>query len=99
MVTLRSPLPWMGGKYHMAPFILSSFPSRSAYDIYVEPFAGACHVLIQKPIAHHYEAINDLNGDLINFWMTMKTCPDLLLERLQGLPYSRQLHYDYHRSL
>jgi DNA adenine methylase len=96
---LRSPLPWMGGKYHMAPFILSSFPATSAYDVYVEPFAGACHVLMQKPVAHHYEAVNDLNGDLVNFWMRMRECPDALLSQLQDLPYSRQLHYDYHRSL
>jgi hypothetical protein len=96
---LRSPLPWMGGKYHMAPFILASFPDVSAYDVYVEHFAGACHVLMQKPVAHHYEAINDINGDLVNFWLTVRNSPEALLSRLASLPYSRELHYAYHRSL
>ncbi len=89
----------MGGKHHMARFILSAFPHPGTHDVYCEPFMGGCHVIAQKPISGHYEAINDINGDLVNFWMHCRNYPEKLQQYLDDLPYSRQLHYDYHTSL
>jgi DNA adenine methylase len=99
MNTLRSPVPWIGGKYYMAPFILSAFPPARDYDVYVEPFAGACHVIAQKQRGRHYEVVNDVNGDLVNFWLQLRDHAGDIVQALETLPYSRQLHYDYHRSL
>jgi DNA adenine methylase len=89
----------MGGKHAMAPFILDTFPPKESYDLYCEPFMGGCHVIAQKPAWKHYEVINDLNGDLVNFWLQLRDHADALAARLNTLPYSRQLHYDYHHSL
>jgi site-specific DNA-adenine methylase len=55
MNTLRSPLPWIGGKYSSAPRILQAFPHHTSYDLYVDLFGGAAHVLLQKPAYHHVE--------------------------------------------
>jgi DNA adenine methylase len=96
---VRSPVPWVGGKHAMAPFILNVFPPHEAYDLYCEPFMGACHVIAAKPIWRHYEVINDLNGDLVNFWLQLRDHPEALVSRLDTLPYSRALYYEYHRRL
>ena len=97
--TVRSPLPWMGGKYHLARRILDEFPPADTYDTYVEPFGGAAHVLLLKPVQKHFEVYNDLNGDLVNFWLQCRDNADELQKRLNTLPYSRQLYYEYHKSL
>ncbi len=96
---LRSPVPWIGGKHTGAPLILKIFPPKESYDLYCEPFMGGCHVIAHKPIWKHYEVINDLNGDLVNFWLQLRDHTEALASRLDTLPYSRELHYNYHRDL
>jgi DNA adenine methylase len=99
MNTLRSPLSWIGGKYYSAPHILRAFPAPSAYDVYVELFGGAAHVLMQKPPYKHIEVYNDLSGDLVNFWMQCRDHARELEQRCRSLPYARSLYYAYHQSL
>ncbi|MBV9688638.1 MAG: DNA adenine methylase [Ktedonobacteraceae bacterium] len=99
MLTLRSPVPWVGGKHYMAGVIVETFPPSTAYDVYREPFMGGCHVIARKPPFHHYEIINDINGDLVNFWLQLRDHAQDIAARLSTLPYSRKLHYDYYRSL
>lgn len=96
---IRSPITWIGGKFYLAKRILASFPPSEAYDTYVEPFGGAAHVLIQKPQAHHIEVLNDINDDLVNFWLMMRDCAPCLQQYLESLPYARSLYYAYHKSL
>lgn len=96
---LRSPLPWIGGKYYSAPHILRAFPVPSDYDIYVELFGGAAHVPMQKPPSKHVEVYNDLSGDLVNFWMHCRNQAQELEQRCRSLPYARELYYAYHKSL
>ena len=98
-IPLRSPLPWIGGKYYSAQRILAAFPPPESYDTYVELFGGAAHVLIQKPAWHHVEVYNDLDGDLVNFWMICRDRAEELEARCRSLPYSRELYYTYHKSL
>lgn len=99
MMDVRSPLAWLGGKSQSAARILAAFPRASAYDVYVEPFGGAAHVLVRKPAGQHLEVYNDANGDLVNCWRWMRDQPEVLQERLNSLPYSRVLYEDYHHSL
>lgn len=96
---IYSPLPWIGGKFHLAPRILAAFPPPKSYDRYVEPFGGAAHTLIQKPPYHHVEVYNDIHGDLVNFWLCMRDHNQVMKERLETLPYARALYYAYHKSL
>lgn len=97
---LRSSLPWMGGKYHSAPRIVKAFPPLRNYDVYVDLFGGAAHVLLQRSqYKHHVEVYNDINSDLVNFWMQCRDHAEALEARCRSLPYSRELYYQYHASL
>lgn len=94
-----SMIPWQGGKFYSAETIVDAFPNPTAYSIYCELFCGACHVLIRKPSYSHVEVINDLNNDLVNFWMQFRDNIEALEERCRSLPYSREVYYTYHKSL
>ena len=59
-----SPLAYYGGKSKLAATIVSLFPPHKTY---VEPFFGGGSVFFAKPRSH-VEVINDLDGDLINFF-------------------------------
>lgn len=96
---VRSPLKWVGGKFHSAQRILAEFPHHQHYTTYCEPCGGAAHVLMQKPQWGHKEVYNDLNDDLCNFWQQIHEHADELQRKLQALPYSRKFYYDYHERL
>lgn len=95
----RSPLPWIGGKHYSARHIIAQFPLPMQYDSYIELFGGAAHVLMQKKPYKHIECYNDLNGNLVNFWLQARDNLELLEDRCRTLPYSRDLYYAYHKSL
>ena len=95
----RSPLNWVGGKYYSAKRIVDAFPRPESYDAYVEVFGGAAHVLFAKPLYKHLEVYNDLNGDLVNFWLQARDNATELQSRLDSLPYSRELYERYQASL
>ena len=56
-------------------------------DHYCEPFAGSATVLLNRdpsPI----ETLNDLNGDIVNFFQVLRDNPDELIYKLDLTPYS-----------
>lgn len=80
------PIKWHGGKTYLAPRILELMPDHVHY---VEPFFGGGAVLFRKPpelIEKHSEVINDIYGDLVNFWKVLQS-PDLFpeFERIANL--------------
>ncbi len=99
MIDIRSPLPWIGGKFYSAQTILQAFPPDHSYDAYVDLFGGAAHILIQKPRRGHIEVYNDCNQDLVNFWLQCRDHAPELEGRCKSLPYSRALYYRYQKSL
>ena len=69
---LTQPVKWHGGKHYLALRILELAPSHIHY---VEPFFGGGSVLFSKPrtlVEGHSEVINDLNGDLMNFYSVLQ---------------------------
>lgn len=83
----RSPLLWFGGKGKYATQIISKFP---AHRKYVEPFGGGAHVIAQKPRIQH-EVYNDIDGNVVNFLMMVRSDPEGMERACDSIPYSRQL--------
>ncbi|TPJ75811.1 DNA adenine methylase [Mesorhizobium sp. B2-6-3] len=81
----RPVLRWHGGKWKLAPWIISHFP---AHKVYVEPFGGAASVLLQKDPAP-CEVWNDLDGSLVNLFRVLRDAPADLQRALDLTPYAR----------
>lgn len=81
----RPALRYHGGKWILAPWIISHFPE---HRIYVEPFGGAASVMLRKPRCYS-EIYNDLSGDVCNFFQVVRDYGELLKLRLQNTPYAR----------
>lgn len=95
---MRSPITWIGGKAVSVPTLLQHLPPRKAYQVYCEPFCGALNVIINLPPAR-LECINDLNNNLVNFWIQCRDHAKELQERADSLPYARSLYNQYRASL
>jgi DNA adenine methylase len=83
----RPVLRYHGGKWRLAPWIISHFPP---HKIYVEPYAGAASVLMRKPRVAG-EMISDLDGEIVNLFRVLRDPAQAReLERLVRLtPYAR----------
>ena len=67
---MRSPFPWMGSKRRLATSILKRVPARHA--CYVEAFAGSGALLFAREESAALEVLNDIDGDLVNFFRVVK---------------------------
>lgn len=81
----RSALRYYGGKWNLAPWIISHFP---AHKNYVEPCGGAASVLLQKPRSP-LETYNDLDGNVVNFFRVLRDQPEELIRKMQLSPWAR----------
>lgn len=86
MSPTRPALRWHGGKWILAPWIISHFP---VHRIYVEPFGGAASVLIRKPRSYA-EVYNDLDNSVVNLFRVLRSeCAAELVEALRLTPFAR----------
>lgn len=85
MTPKRPVMRYHGGKWKLAPWIISHFPP---HRIYVEPFGGGGSILIRKPRAHG-EIYNDLDGEIVNVFRMMRDQGEELQRRLYLTPFSR----------
>jgi len=83
----RPLLRWHGGKWMLAPWIISHFPP---HRIYVEPFGGAASVLLRKKKSYA-EVYNDLDDEAVNLFRVLRqpAAAARLIEALKLTPYSR----------
>lgn len=88
MSTTRPVLRYHGGKWRLAPWIISHFPP---HRIYVEPYGGAASVLLRKPRVYA-EVYNDLEGEVVNLFRVLRNPGQAAeLERqLRLTPYARE---------
>jgi DNA adenine methylase len=88
---MQSPIKWIGGKRNLANTIVSMIPKHKTY---IEPFAGAGWIFFKKEKAN-VEILNDINGDLINFYKIIKLMPDEFCNEYQLLPKSKELFENF----
>lgn len=90
----RSPMKYHGGKWKIAPWIISHFPP---HRVYVEPYGGSAAVLLRKKPSF-YEVYNDTFADVVQFFEVLRNRPDDLARAIELTPYSRDEYdasYDY----
>jgi DNA adenine methylase len=92
---MKPVISYYGGKQRMLPKLLPLIPKHT---VYVEPFVGGGAVLFGKPWPdvtnnnHYRECINDLDGNLINFYRQLRDSGEALCNAIQLTPYSREEH-------
>jgi DNA adenine methylase len=74
---MNSPLGWPGGKKNLVKRLIPLLPEHA---IYVEPFCGSAKLLFAKEPSGR-EVINDVNAELMNFFLVAKHRPSALAEK------------------
>jgi DNA adenine methylase len=82
---VKPPVPYFGAKGRVAQRIVDLLPP---HEHYVEPFAGGLSVLLAKAPSR-METVNDLDGDLVNFWQVLRDRPQDLVRVCELTPHSR----------
>lgn len=91
---MNALLNYPGAKWGMAKQICSLMPAHRSY---LEPFFGSGAVLFSKPPSA-IETVNDIDGDITNFFKVLREQPDRLAEAISLTPYSRDVFNDAHEN-
>ena len=91
---MNAILNYPGAKWGMADKIISLMPRHRSY---LEPFFGSGAVLFNKPPSA-IETVNDIDGDITNFFSILRACPEELAEAISLTPYSRDVFNDAHEN-
>lgn len=89
----RPALHYYGGKWKLAPWIISHFPPHTNY---IEPCGGAASVLLQKPRSP-LETYNDLDGNVVNFFRVLRDRPDELIRKIRLTPWARDEYIEHYK--
>ncbi len=86
----RPVVRYHGGKWMLAPWIISHFPS---HRVYVEPYGGGGSVLMRKPRSYA-EVYNDLDGEMCNLFRVLRDDGDELWRRIELTAFAREEYND-----
>lgn len=84
----RPILRYHGGKWLLAPWIISQMPE---HRIYVEPFGGAASVLLRKPRSYA-DVYNELDPEIVNVFRVLRDAHSAarLLAMVIDTPFARE---------
>jgi len=82
---MRPLIRYHGGKWKLAPWIISMMPK---HRVYVEPFGGAASVLLRKPRCYA-EIYNDLDDEIVSLFRVCREDGENLKRVLSLTPFSR----------
>lgn len=91
---MNTLLNYPGAKWGMAAEIVSLMPPHRSY---LEPFFGSGAVLFNKPPSA-IETVNDIDGDVVNFFRILRERPDDLAAAIALTPYAREVFDDAHAN-
>lgn len=78
------PLRYFGSKWQLADWVVAQMPPHKTY---VEPYCGGASIFFRKPPSK-IEVLNDLNGDVVNFFEVLRTQTDELVFAIDMTPFS-----------
>ena len=82
---MNAVLKYPGAKNRLAPWICKYIPE---HKVYVEPFFGGGAVFFNKEPSY-LEIINDIDGDVVNFFQVLRDNPDEIIDKIRFTPYAR----------
>ena len=81
-MTVVKTFPWVGGKAKLHGWVRSHLPNDA--ETYVEPFAGALSVLLNRAPAEREFAF-DLDPDVVGFWRAVQADPQTVAELYESI--------------
>jgi DNA adenine methylase len=81
----RPIVRYHGGKWRLAPWIISRFP---AHRVYTETFGGGGSVLLRKKRSYA-EVYNDLDGEIVNLFRVVRDHGEQLVRAVELTPFAR----------
>lgn len=91
---MNALLNYPGAKWGMAEEIVALMPPHRSY---LEPFFGSGAVLFNKPPSA-IETVNDIDGDIVNFFTVLREQPEELARLIELTPYARDVFDDAHHN-
>lgn len=84
----RPAARYHGGKWRLAPWIISHFPDHQTYT---EVYGGAASILLRKHRVYA-EVYNDLDGEMVNYFRVLRNPSHAreLIRRIELTPFARE---------
>jgi len=88
---MKAPFPYFGGKSKAAELIWSRFGSDVGN--YCEPFLGSAAVFLRRPEKFTgWVTLNDFDGNVVNFWRSVRLFPNETAEAACQPVFEADLH-------
>lgn len=85
---MNAILKYPGAKWRVASWIIENMPEHHSY---IEPYFGSGAVFFNKSPSN-IETINDLDGEVVNFFEVIRDNPEELAAKIYMTPYARAVY-------
>lgn len=92
---MNAILKYPGAKWRIADWIIENIPEHHSY---IEPFFGSGAVFFNKPQSN-IQTINDLDGEVVNFFEVVRDMPEELATKIYMTPYARKVYENTYEQL